>query len=677
MPGSDLEDAQAILASGGTGDPGLDQQLKTFVEANRVPARQALQTESQVVPGPPVEDRLAKKGMDLLAQPLSMKRSPTAYYPTKEKNDFPILYTEPSGSSDPESRWEEAMSDAEKRGQRIYRTEKEFPVTGDNIPLAKRAQNALVRTATDVVTPFVFGADKSVTGGLATKGSVKALEKSGVVPEGTLGDVNRQVASSPITAGMGTMAGALAPGLTKGAGALGKKLVEPLMTSPVKKALGYGLAGALAGGLTGAVESGVGKAMGEDRNIGADAATSATIGALSNMVFGGLGELGRNRTAALRDPQKSDIAQDVALVEKAGAKSKLGRGFRPDTTTPQGQQMQSTLDELSAEARKSGQGLDALAADKAAKKLGQEVSSYQGETLGAAKDANAPLYESGATVSADRLVKKNLELLRNATHPDGGELPGHSISALRAEIPKLANVKLVDAASDEAMAADPDMLLPAGMAQKFGLVKGSGLEGKVVVLEPKNFTAKQLDDFTRVYHQQADLGVFDPTGERSQFGKLGHEGVVTRGRFGAGVEKMKLEQGAALNEMKNTLEAAGLPRDADVDLSQLGTQKALYGAMRGYKTGNAVPADDMLDAFALKRDPSLRSLMDTSASVGALQRLRGQATPDINLRSGISPYGVKGWAKIQLDPVFRGLGRMGETVPGLPYGAGLVERKRR
>lgn len=677
MPGNDLEEARAILASGGTGDKAIDGQLQALVEAASASTSHG-NTGGYRETAPPLS-RIRREALVPLDKPLKLKKLPTAYTPTDLKNDYPILYTEPSptSTSDPEAEWEQAMADADKRGQKIYRVEKEFPVTGDGIPLGQRAQNALVRAGTDVVTPLVFGADKSITGGLATKGSVKALEKTGVVPEGTLGDVNRQVASSPITAGVGTMLGAMTPGLASGAGKLANAATKGLMTSPLKKAAGYGLAGGLAGGLTGAVESGVGSAMGENRDIATDTAASATIGALGNMVFGGLGELGRNRVAALRDPQRSDVAKDIALVERAGARNKLIGGFTPDKATPQGQRLKGELDELSASARESGQGIDALAANRASKRLGEEVAGYQGEVLRRLDEQNQALYANEARVSADRLVKKNLELLRKATHPDGGELPGHTVSALGKEMPKLANVRLVDAASDEALSADPEMVLPAAMASKLGIVRGGNTAGKVVVLEPKSFSAEELDSFTRSYHQQANLGVYDPTGSKSEFGKLAHEGVVTRGRFGAGVEKMKLEQGKALNDMKNTLEAAGLPRDVDVDLTKQGTKDALYRSMRGYKNSNTVPADETLDALA-SRSPALRGQMDQAAAVGALQRLHGKATPDIAMgQGGIRPYGALGSAKLKLDPIFAGMGRMGERVPGLPYGAGLIERKRR
>lgn len=678
MPGNDLEEARAILASGGTGDKAIDSQLQALVASASAPQSHG-NTGGYRETAPPLS-RIRREALVPLDKPLKLKQLPDAYYPTSEKSDIPIMHTEPSDSSDPESKWAETMADAERRGQRAYRVDKAFPVRDDNIPLGERVGNAAVHFATDYLTPALFGADKAVSGGLVTKGSVKALEKVGAVPEGTLGDLSKQVASSPVTAGIGSMAGALAPGLASGAGMLANAATKGLMTSPLKKAAGYGLAGGLAGGLTGAVESGVGAAMGENRDIATDTAASAAIGALGNMVFGGLGELGRNRVAALRDPQRSDVAKDIALVERAGARNKLKGGFTPDLKPNKdgvipGASLKQNLDELSISARESGQGIDALAANRASKRLGEDLHGYRKEVLKAAGSQNEGLYADQGMVSADRLVRKNLELIRKATHPDGTELGGHNVSALAREVPKNAAVKLVDAASDEAIGADPELVLPAGLAQKYGIIKGGNLTGKVVVIEPKNVSLEQVDDIARMYHDQANLGEYDPA--TKHFKELGHEAVVTRSRFGPKVERAKLEQGKALNEMKNTLEAAGLPREADVDLSKQGVRDALYRTMRGYKNSNTVPADETLDALAA-RSPELRQQMDQAAAVGALQRLHGKATPDIAMgQGGIRPYGALGSVKLKLDPIFAGMGRMGERVPGLPYGAGLIERKRR
>lgn len=671
----EVAQAKRLLASGNVSPP-VKQQLEAFVAKNSTaPAPQFRPSPVLGTPTPVVTGGIRNRAMQILTQPTKVEDLPTSFSPQERRSDFPIMYTEPTSGSGDEG-WKKAMERAAMEGRDAYRVSKEWPVY-PNASLEETLSNAPVRLATDVAGPAIMGAGDSASAGLVTKGSLTALEKGGVLPRGATEEARQMAASSPLSYGAGALLGSLIPGLAKGAGMLANKAVSPLMTSAAGKAAGYALGGGLSGGLTAGTESLVGQQVfNEDRDPLSEAGKGAAFGAGAGLVGGGLQELGSYRYNTLRDPMKSDAANDLALAEGAGAKTSVWSGVKPDKSTPQGQALASDLTTLSQAARKTGQKVDALAAERAAGTLGQTLDDYHQSTLRDIDAQNQSVYSQGARVSAEPLVRKNLELLRKATHPDGTELPGHVVSGLAKELPKVAEVRVVPSTSPEAHAiTDSDFMMPAATAKQLGIVKGAVRPGDVVIVQPRNLSAEELDAANRMYFNRANLGEYDPA--TAPLKELGHAGVVNRGRFGPGVERMKAGQSQALSEMKNSLEASGLSRDTSkVDLGDVGTRDALYQSTRRYKTGASIPKDQELDRLA-GRNPALRTQLDQSAAVGAMQRLKAQATPNVQVGMGGNPYGRLGGLKLRLDPIMGALSHLGEYWPGLPAGVGAARKEQK
>jgi hypothetical protein len=682
-----IRELEQLVSSGALDS---DPQVKAAAVARVQAARQSMagpQVQQPSAPvGPPKMTRLQRKAMDLtktVAQP-KQETLPTTVLPRDgETSDVPVMHSELpfwKSQKDKDAAWMARAAEAEKKGQRAVRTAGEWPL--DKVPfidddapsVGEYAKSLGMRAVTDFVAPAAMRADEMLSGGVLTKGPIAAMEAGGVVPKGTLREIQTNTNNSPIAGAIGTVAGALVPGGLAGRiGGAAKSAVAPMMNGFLGKAAGYGLSGGLSGGLTSAVSSGVGKALGEVRGVAGETKMGAGLGALGGLVFGGLGELGRSRTAALRDPEVSREATDLALAEGAGARTSMTSGIKPGKD-PQGQAFRQALDEMKPEAAK-GYGLDAVAADRASKGLGRELASYQDEVLQSVDQGNKSVYAQGQMVSTEPLVMKNLELLRKATHPDSGELPGHSVAALGREMGRMARIEVVPASSEAAHAADPSMVMQAGQAAAFRMIpKSQARPGMVAIVKPINVSAEQLDDINQMYASRVSQGEWSPA--EAPIKGLQAAGLQTRGRLGGGVEKMKAAQADALNEMNNTLVASGLPRATKVDLTDQATKNSLFNAVRGYKAGNTVPNDKALDAV-VGRSPQLRSQMDQAAAVGAYQRLRGQATPNIQLGASgtIRPWGLLGAAKLHLDPVFQGMGRMGEKFPGLPVTATAARRR--
>lgn len=671
----EVAQAKRLLASGNV-SPAVKQRLEAFVAKNSTaPAPQFRPSPVLGTPTPVVTGGIRNRSMQILTQPTKVEEDlPTSFSPRELRSDFPIMYTEPTSGSGDEG-WKKAMERAAMEGRDAYRVSKEWPVY-PNASLEETLANAPVRLATDVAGPAIMGAGDSASAGLVTKGSLKALEKGGVLPRGATEEARQMAASSPASYGIGALLGSFG-GLAKGVGILAKKAVAPLMTSGAGKAVGYALSGGLAGGLTSGAESLVGqKVFKEDRDPVADTVRGMKYGAGAGLIGGGLQELGSYRYNTLRDPMKSDAANDLALAEGAGAKTDWWSGVKPDKSTPQGQALADDLSTLSQAARKSGQKVDALAAERAAGTLGQTLDDYHQSTLRDIDAQNQSVYSQGARVSAEPLVRKNLELLRKASHPDGTELPGHVVSGLAKELPKVAEVKVVPSTSPEAHAVtDSDFMMPAATAKQLGIVRGAVRPGDVVIVQPRNLSAEELDAANRMYFNRANLGEYDPA--TAPLKELGHAGVVNRGRFGPGVERMKAAQSKALGEMKNSLEAAGLSRETSkVDLGDVGTRDALYQSARRYKTGASIPKDQEIDRLA-GRNPALRTQLDQSAAVGAMQRLKAQATPNVQVGMGGNPYGRLGGLKLRLDPIMGALSHLGEYWPGLPAGVGAARKEQK
>lgn len=686
MDNDPIRELERLVSSGALDS---DPQVKAAAVARVQAARQSMagpQVQQPSAPvGPPKMTRLQRKAMDLtktVAQP-KPETLPTTILPRGgETSDVPVMHSELpfwKSQKDKDAAWMARAAEAEKKGQRAVRTAGEFPL--DKVPffddgapsVGEYAKNLGMRAVTDFVAPAAMRADEMLSGGVLTKGPIAGMEAGGVVPKGTLREIQTNTNNSPISGAIGTVAGALVPGGLAGRiGGAAKNAVAPMMSGFFGKAAGYGLSGGLSGGLTSAVSSGVGKALGEARDVVGETKMGAGLGALGGMVFGGLGEAGKALTSRLRNPEVSTMANDLALAENAGARTSIRSGVRPGSD-PKGQAFKAALDEMKPEAGK-GYGLDAVAADRASKGLGRELLANQESTLANNERMLADAYSKTGMVSTEPLLEANFALLRKATHQSGGALPGHSIRPIASEIEKNGVLRVVSAASEEAHAADPRFTMPAGEAAAYGIIPKSMVRpGHVVAVSPKNVDASQLEDIASMYNSRVDPSAHGP--DDAAWKALHAATLKTRSRLGGGVERAKAAQAEALNEINNSLVAAGLPRATKVDLSDQATKATLFNAVRGHKAGNPKPNDDVLSAVA-SRNPELKLQMDQAAGVGAYQRLRGQATPNPTLLLGMNPYGrVIGPAKLHLDPVFQGMGRMGEKFPGLPVTATAARRR--
>lgn len=521
------------------------------------------------------------------------------------------------------------------------------------------------------------GMDRALTGGLATRAA-------DYIDPGTKARLDKASAEH---SGYG-LAGTVLAGLSgKGlAGVIGKAASG---AAGIKA--GQGLAQAIprgmyAGAAGGAAQSGIEAAVG-----GEDVGHAMERGTVIGAGLGGLGALvsasGRYMQSKLRDPlSNGKQAQDLALAEKAGARTSTFGGVVPNEGltgerwqpeyqplqggTAQGTKLAGELDELDVAARKSGQGIDALAAQRASGKLGSALDEYHGETVGNAAASNAAGYGTGQTVSSEPILRKNLQLIQEATHPsDGAALPGHVLSGLATELPKNGEFRVLPMTSPEAHAADPDLTMAAGLAKRLGIITGAVKDGDVVIFQPKDMTLKQVDDSARMYDRRVDLETHDPA--TAPLKALGNAYREARSGFGEKVVQAKAETSAALNEMKNTLEASGLPRElSSVDTGDIGIANKLEQRMRGYKAGGSVTFDNQLDKLRT-RSPELGQQMDQSAAVGAIMRLKAQATPhvsDVVGGYGVRPYGLIGSAKLGIDPLMGAFSHMGEYFPGLPAG---------
>jgi hypothetical protein len=429
--------------------------------------------------------------------------------------------------------------------------------------------------------------------------------------------------------------------------------------------------GAMAGAVAGASQSGIEAAVeGQSlEGIGDAAQTGFNWGALLGPLGGALSWGGQKMANRLRNPGTPQ-GRDLQLAEKGGAQ----------TSVIQGVKQGSMVAELAEEGtRAGGVSPESVAAERAAPVLGKAVQGKMDETLGAVRAQNEAQYQTGAETTLRPLLRKQLGILRDATH-EGQLLPGQDVAEVVRNVKATGSPKLVSRTSAEAHMAEADEMMDVGLARHLGILpKGAGAADadNVVVFEPRNVDARGIDSMTRAYDQRANAGadVYDPAKVPAK--KMGAAAREARAGLGPEWEAAKASQSSSLEGMKNTVEAAGLPRSAEsVDLGNFGTLDALYQAVRRYRNEGNLIADRELDRLAAA-NPELRSMLDAFAGTAATQRLRGQADVNFTPSGNISPYGFKGAAALRADPLMRWFGSQAMTPVGGLAGAATEQQRGR
>jgi hypothetical protein len=273
-------------------------------------------------------------------------------------------------------------------------------------------------------------------------------------------------------------------------------------------------------------------------------------------------------------------------------------------------------------------------------------------------------------VSSLPLLRKAIKTAKDYTDK-GRLLPGSDVRDVVKQVKAASgNFRVVKATSDEAHAADPELIEEAALWKHLGLIRQEVGADDVVIFEPRMMTAKGIDTTARGFDRRANVagGNYDPAKE--PFAKLGNAARETREQLGPEWEATKAAQSAALQRKGNLMEASGLPRDTkSVDLGDLGTQQGLYRAVRAYRTVANSPADALLDEMAAG-NPALREALDTAAATGAFQRLSGEADLAFTPGGNVSPYGFAGAAKLRADPIMRYFGANGMApIPAMSVAA--------
>lgn len=503
------------------------------------------------------------------------------------------------------------------------------------------------------------GLDSTVTGGV-----LGALARKYVPEAGDVIDAARE--EFPWAGGAGRIAGLTVPGLgrsvgTASAGAAGLKSGQGVLQTLLR--------GSLAGGGGAAVQSGVEAAVaGEDPLAAAEDAFGAGV------AFGGplalLGMAGRALAAKNRDPL-TPAGRDLQLAEKGGATTDTLRGLKPS----------HAVAELSEEAtRLGGVSPERVAGERAAPVLGKELQRRIGSTTSSIKMQNEAGYEAPLGEASLRpMVQAQVKALKEATY-EGRRLPGVSVKDTVNWLRESADIKVVPRTSPEAHMADAEDIsdLPVGLARHLGLVRGGATAAdseNVVLIVPRSVGAKSVDVMQRAFDKRASVGddTYDPAKVPAK--KMAAAAREAREDFGPEWAETKAAQSKALGQMKNALEASGLPRETSaVDLDDVGTRAALEGGVRRYRTDTNAAFDKELDRLALENQ-ALRQALDLSAGTGATQRLLGRADFNATPSGKVSPYGFTGALRLHVDPLARWLST-GSMVP-VPAAASAVSEQRR
>lgn len=670
MPDNDLEAIQRLLQH-----PGLDPKRKEALQAAIAARSQSAQQgapASASVPSPvmgamaPVPDYASAREAEILKRSQAGKREelPTAYRPNGlgddagsmlEPSGHPILHYE---DAEGDESWKRDMAKAAETGRSAYRVEKEFPLNSEGKPLGEVVGNYAVRAGLPIASAL-WGADSSLTGGLLTKGITRLGEKAGVLPEG-LGQeiVQQQRKQFPVQGAAGAIGGALSPGGLAGRiGSGASKLFGVGQGSVPGQLMRLAGAGAVGAGAQTAAEGTVENQLGGNRDVPREAAGSAVVGAALGPLFGGLGMLGRRQQESLRDPTTA-TGRDLILAEVGGAKTSTLSGVKPGPAVAQ----------VSDEARRLGVSPEQLVSERAVSPLGGSLKALRNETLETVGNQNRALYANAPEVNMEPVAKTALGAIRKATSVDGTALPGQKVTEAVNALKGAAELRVVDAKSDLAQGADTESMIPLSLAKKLGLVSGqpgSTDAGKVVLIQPRSTSLEKLEAARQQLDDRAGaVGEYDPAKRVAK--ELAGSVRQAREQLGPEVAATKAAQSKSLSEMKNTLEAAGLPRDSDVDLGDFGTRESLFKAVRRYRSDSNLVADRELDRLAA-RNPSLRQALDEVASTDAVQRLRGKSDVKIaiNPSGQVKPYGATTAIRLRLDPFMGVLGSMGDNAPGL------------
>lgn len=503
------------------------------------------------------------------------------------------------------------------------------------------------------------GFDKSTTLGLGGK-------LADVLEPGSSEAMAGAATEHPAAAIGGSVAGAFAPlgaaGLVGKAanGMAGMKAGQGLLQS-----MGRGTLAGAGGGAT--LAAGQAAVAGEDPLEAGE--QGFKLGAMLGPLGGALQWGGNKMQSLLRDPGKQ-MGRDIAAAERAGGTTHTVSGIKPG----------AAYQEADEAARAAGNTASpaALSAEKTAPLLGQAVQGQMDKTLGSIKMQNEAAFAGGEQATLQPVLAKQMQLINKATQ-DGQLLPGQNVRDVVSSLKRTAKVQVVPRDSDIAHGAEAENMMPVGLARHIGLVKGAGSAAdaeSVVVLTPRSVRAEKLETMRRGFDDagRVQAGVRE-AGAPAHAKAQASAAREAREAFGPERVEQMVRQSDALRNMKNTQQAAGLPREAEgVSMGELDTDKALYDAVRNYRSSDAsLPMDRQLDKLAAS-NPQLRKALDDAAGVAATQRLRGQAEIPMNA-GGVGAYGLKDAVKLRADPLMRYLGVHGNVLTPGAAATGARERR--
>lgn len=673
-----LERAQRVLS-----DPNLDPSKRAALEA-KVQARQAssaapapggIPLRQGGAPMPEVDPyELDIKAAEASMAPAAQERLPDTYYPVGQGagSGAAILYRDQEGDEG----WRRAMDRADAEGRPAYRVDKVWPLPhagGALNPFNWMGEpgNALMHAGLNLAS-FGSGVDKSLTLGAGQKLAGMGAEAAGL--KGGDAVTDEAMAGAPMAAIAGRVAGALPRG--GAAGRIGAGATR-LLGAPSAGLIGSTIGASASGALGGAAQAG-GEAAVEGGDIAGAALEGGQLGAIlgpfANLVGRGADWMRRS----LRDPATS-TGRDLARAETAGAKTDIVSGIKPSPA----------MEQLADEGRAAGgYSPEAMAVRKAAPMLGEELAAQQNQVLGAAREGNEAIYAQGAQTSAQPVLSKALGALKDATHSDGGLLPGTNVRGVAEVAKRAANARVVPR-TDPAAAAAGENTMDVGLARKLGIIsRGTqAADGEmVVILEPKQVTAKDIDVMTRAFDDLGAVGSGVDKLKARPFRGLGAAAREAREGLGPDVADAKAQQSQQLNQMGNAMEAAGLPRRAEgIDLNDIGTRNALEGGVRRFRTDTNLSNDMELERVAHMQRPGtptvktqLGEALDLAAGTGAMQRVKNAADLKLAVGQGGAGLPAAAWTgmRLRLDPIMGPLGGI-QSSGAVPAATQLARQLRR
>lgn len=501
----------------------------------------------------------------------------------------------------------------------------------------------------------LHGLDRSVTFGLGTS-------LGEMVDPGTRARGETAAAKYPVAQVLGMLGGALIPsGLAAQAGRAGGAAADTAIHGG--SALARVGRGIIAGG-TGAALQDVGEDVAAGRPV-EGAGGAALAGGVIGGVLGGLGAVGGAVRNRIRDPA-DQVGRDIASAEKIGSTTRVLSGVEKGPIYEGAEREARASTEAGSPISPAG-----IAERRAVPELGRSVQADIDTRLGKMGAENAQVGDE--MVSLQPVLDKSLGRLRRMMR-DQKPLPGMSTRGLADTVKKSADVQLVDVTDSALDSVDPENILEAGEAAAMGLIpKGSNLQGKAVILTPRQVSPRELEDIRGAYDSAGKVSPQNIKAAGEVENARAVAGAAREARIQLGPEAIDraARHEKSLGEMENVINAAGLPPGArKVDLGDLATKRQLSGAVRNYRTrGNeGAGVDQVLDQLA-GRGP-LRGALDEAAGVAAIERMRREAATPLSPH-GIGNYGFKGWAQLRADALLRYL-ENGVGATARPVGRGLI-----